>query len=118
MSDWSYDLALKEARLLSREDLRRHASVSRDNKHRCRDCYTCACLEVLEEREERDRTKCLDCGLLHEPRQYPAQVTEVMRAAYRAGAYSMPIPPVQGAWNEDDWCRWIDAHGIWKDDNR
>lgn len=28
----------------------RHASVSTDNRHRCRQCFTCACLETLQSR--------------------------------------------------------------------
>jgi len=27
-------------------ELRRHALVSRDNRHRCKECFCCACLEV------------------------------------------------------------------------
>jgi hypothetical protein len=43
---WQRQIA--EALTLSAADLRRHASVSRDNRHRCRECFTCACLTVLE----------------------------------------------------------------------
>ena len=31
-------------------ELRRHACVSRDNNHKCRDCFTCACWSVLTDR--------------------------------------------------------------------
>ncbi len=41
---------LIEARKLPDYDLRRHASVSTDNRHRCEDCFCCAALTVLEER--------------------------------------------------------------------
>ena len=32
------------------KELRRHASVSAENRHRCEGCFTCAALTVLEER--------------------------------------------------------------------
>ena len=38
------------ARRLSTEDVRRHASVSTGNRHTCRECFTCACVVVLQER--------------------------------------------------------------------
>lgn len=38
-----------DARKLPRQELLRHASVSRDNRHRCQSCFTCACLTVAEE---------------------------------------------------------------------
>jgi hypothetical protein len=41
---------LYSARRQSRADLERHASVSLSNGHRCGDCFTCACVTVLEER--------------------------------------------------------------------
>jgi hypothetical protein len=41
---------LIEARKLPSYELRRHASVSTDNRHRCEDCFCCAALTVLEER--------------------------------------------------------------------
>jgi len=31
------------------QEVRRHANVSRDNRHRCRECFCCACAEVLRE---------------------------------------------------------------------
>lgn len=44
---------LFHARQLLREkgyaEVKRHASVSIDNRHRCRDCFCCACVEVLRE---------------------------------------------------------------------
>ena len=42
--------ALAEARELSPQELRRHASVSTDNRHQCEDCFTCACAAVLREK--------------------------------------------------------------------
>ena len=46
---------LREARKLASADLKRHASVSTDNRHRCDPateeiCFCCAALTVLEER--------------------------------------------------------------------
>ena len=46
---------LRRARELTSEELMRHASVSRDNRHRCNPdreeiCFCCAALTVLEER--------------------------------------------------------------------
>lgn len=41
---------LNEARTLTQSEVRRHALVSTSNRHRCRDCFTCACVVVLEER--------------------------------------------------------------------
>ncbi len=38
---------LYQARGLPISDLKRSAGVSTNNKHRCEDCFTCACLEVL-----------------------------------------------------------------------
>lgn len=46
---WGNQLA--HARRLSTDDLRRHASVSLNNHHRCEDCFCCAALTVLEQRE-------------------------------------------------------------------
>ena len=40
---------LERAAMLYRADRReliRHASVSIDNRHKCRSCFTCACAEV------------------------------------------------------------------------
>jgi hypothetical protein len=37
------------ARTLPRDEVRRHARVSIDNRHRCQDCFCCACVEVLGE---------------------------------------------------------------------
>ena len=47
-ADW-WAQWIKEAKQLPETDLRRHASVSRNNNHRCVECYCCACLTVLEE---------------------------------------------------------------------
>lgn len=38
------------ARKLSDDELIRHARVSIDNRHRCRECFTCACVAVSRER--------------------------------------------------------------------
>ena len=43
---------LWHARGMKSADLKPHAAVSTDNLHRCRDCFCCAALTVLEEREE------------------------------------------------------------------
>lgn len=45
---WNNQLVM--ARKLDDNELRRHASVSIDNRHECRDCFTCACVAVLKER--------------------------------------------------------------------
>ena len=39
------------AERLAIDDLRRHASVSLNNRHRCTSCFCCAALTVLERRE-------------------------------------------------------------------
>ncbi len=41
---------LKFAEQLATEELKRHAAVSKDNLHRCEDCFCCAALTVLEQR--------------------------------------------------------------------
>ena len=45
----TWENQLREARKLSTADLRRHASVSTNNRHYCRECFCCACLTVLAE---------------------------------------------------------------------
>jgi hypothetical protein len=53
------------------------------------------------------RSDCPKRGIL---RDIPPELL----AAYRAGDYSMPVPPVCTAlWNENDWIRWIHDHGEW-----
>jgi hypothetical protein len=39
----------RQAALLSLAEIRRHASVSRENRHSCRECFCCAAAEVLAE---------------------------------------------------------------------
>lgn len=39
----------RQAALLPLIELKRHAEVSTDNRHACRDCFTCACEEVRYE---------------------------------------------------------------------
>jgi hypothetical protein len=39
----------RQANKLPREDVRRHASVSTSNRHACRNCFCCACVEYLRE---------------------------------------------------------------------
>lgn len=51
MTDW--EKMLEEARKLSRDDLERHASVSRNNRHYCAECFTCACATVLSEKRRK-----------------------------------------------------------------
>ena len=48
-SEPGFDVMKQQARGLPVADAARHASVSLRNDHRCRQCYTCACLTVLEE---------------------------------------------------------------------
>lgn len=49
----SWDIQLQVARELletkGRAEVERHAMVSRNNRHRCRACFCCACVTVLEE---------------------------------------------------------------------
>ncbi len=33
-----------------RAECLRHAMVSQDNRHKCQECFTCACLEVYRNR--------------------------------------------------------------------
>jgi hypothetical protein len=53
-SEDAWELMKDQARELVRnppyttKELRRHASISTDNNHRCKNCFCCACVEVLE----------------------------------------------------------------------
>jgi len=40
----------RQANTLPIADLQRHASVSRDNRHACRECFCCAASELLSEK--------------------------------------------------------------------
>lgn len=53
-----------QARELSNDELRRHASVSTSNRHYCNDCFCCACVDVLKERNGRGLRylECACCG--------------------------------------------------------
>lgn len=42
--------ALTNAQALDDKELARHASVSTSNRHSCRDCFTCACEQVRQQR--------------------------------------------------------------------
>jgi hypothetical protein len=42
----------RQANTLPIIDLQRHASVSTGNGHACRDCFCCACVEMLAEKRE------------------------------------------------------------------
>lgn len=54
---------IEAARDLRSDELRHHAAVSRNNRHRCEDCFCCAALTVLEERDQIERgIKCPFCG--------------------------------------------------------
>lgn len=60
---WANQLAA--ARQLPTVDLERHASVSRNNHHRCTDCFCCAAWTVLEERRavvNLPGVRCPECG--------------------------------------------------------
>lgn len=46
----TWENQLVEARRLPDAELARHAAVSRNNGHRCRECFTCACVAVQGER--------------------------------------------------------------------
>lgn len=39
----------EQARRLPIEELKRHASVSANNRHKCQECFCCAALEVMRE---------------------------------------------------------------------
>lgn len=38
-----------------RREIMRHAHVSIDNRHKCRECFTCACAEVWQNQGRIDR---------------------------------------------------------------
>ena len=40
----------EQAKTLSDKEVKRHASVSLDNRHSCVDCFTCACVHEVERR--------------------------------------------------------------------
>ena len=40
----------RQAYSLPVAEVQRHAGVSTDNRHSCRDCFCCACVELLDER--------------------------------------------------------------------
>ena len=41
------------------------------------------------------------------------------RKLYRAGRYQFPSPPVPHVkWTEDDWIRYVDAHGRWMPEDK
>ncbi len=46
-----WNAMIKQASDLPDADVRRHALVSRENRHRCYGCFTCACLTVAEQRK-------------------------------------------------------------------
>jgi len=43
--------SLQRARKLPMEELKRHASVSLNNRHACYDCFCCACALILRENQ-------------------------------------------------------------------
>lgn len=45
----SFPVMKAAARGLTVVEAARHAQVSIANRHRCRGCFTCACVEVLED---------------------------------------------------------------------
>lgn len=49
-SEPTWENQLRAARKLPDSELRQHALVSTQNRHRCEDCFCCAALTVLEER--------------------------------------------------------------------
>lgn len=42
----------EQAEVLPDAELQRHASVSTSNRHYCRDCFCCACVDELNRRRE------------------------------------------------------------------
>lgn len=55
MATMSFFRMKERARRLAWAELRRHASISLDNRHFCRQCFTCACLEVMREHRSCDK---------------------------------------------------------------
>lgn len=55
-SEPTWENQLWHARQQPSYELRRHAQVSTDNKHRCEGCFCCAALTVLEERHPELKT--------------------------------------------------------------
>jgi hypothetical protein len=51
-SDSTWENQLRHAQSLATSELKRHAAVSAENRHRCQDCFCCAAWAVLEERAE------------------------------------------------------------------
>lgn len=50
-----WDKARSEAFRLPDDELSRHAHVSIDNRHRCLNCFTCACAAELYDRQRRNK---------------------------------------------------------------
>lgn len=46
-----WETQLEAAKKLTTEELWRHARVSLNNRCKCNDCFCCACVAVLRERE-------------------------------------------------------------------
>lgn len=51
MVDSFWNVQIQHAHELDSEELERHALVSINNRHECRECFCCACLHVLNWRE-------------------------------------------------------------------
>jgi hypothetical protein len=47
----AWTMMIEQARALPADELQRHASVSINSRHRCENCYTCACAAVLDLRK-------------------------------------------------------------------
>ena len=56
-----FEMREQAARLykVDRREVRRHALVSIDNRHKCRECFTCACVEVWRNGGQVERTVAL-----------------------------------------------------------
>jgi hypothetical protein len=53
----------ERARLMSREELVRHALVARQNRHSCMACLCCACVVVLGELRSIERQRAISGGI-------------------------------------------------------
>ncbi len=56
----------RQANTLPIAELERHAGVSKNNRHACHDCFTCACVELLTEKRMLTKPiralECCVCG--------------------------------------------------------
>lgn len=51
----------EEARKLAKGELHRHASVSRNNRHKCKNCFCCAAMAVEDEQAREQAQETIPC---------------------------------------------------------